>query len=95
MKWINMINENLQDNIPTLTDIIQAGDESMKNHFNASVFDDETKPSNEETETLANDELKETIDILIQQALADTLPAIETQLKETLSEQLLQKLKNH
>ena len=87
-----MISENHQDNIPTLTDIIQPGDESMRNHFDASVFDDETNSSNEETETLNNDELKETLDTLIQQAMAETLPAIEAQLKETLTEKILQKL---
>jgi len=61
-----MINDNYQDNIPTLTDIIQPGDESMKNHFDASVFDHDSKQSDDETETLNHDELKETIDTLIQ-----------------------------
>ncbi|MCW8853390.1 MAG: hypothetical protein OQK76_08735 [Gammaproteobacteria bacterium] len=87
-----MISENHQDNIPTLTDIIQPGDESMRNHFDASVFDDEINSSDEETELLNNDELKETLDTLIQQAMAETLPAIEAQLKETLTEKILQKL---
>ncbi|MCW9005753.1 MAG: hypothetical protein OQK70_10845 [Gammaproteobacteria bacterium] len=87
-----MISENHQDNIPTLTDIIQPGDESMRNHFDASVFDDEINSSDEETELLNNDELKETLDTLIQQAMAETLPAIEAQLKETLTKKILQKL---
>ena len=90
-----MINENHQHNIPTLTDIIQPGDESMKNHFDASVFDHETMTSIDKAETPSNDELKETIDTLIAQAMAESLPAIEAQLKETLSEQILQKLKKH
>ena len=87
-----MISDNHQDNIPTLTDIIQPGDESMKNHFDASVFDDEINSSDEETESLNNDDLKETLDTLIQQAMAETLPAIEARLKETLTEKILQKL---
>ena len=87
-----MISDNHQDNIPTLTDIIQPGDESMRNHFDASVFDDEINSSDEETESLNNDELKETLDTLIQQAMAETLPAIEARLKETLTEKILQKL---
>ena len=90
-----MINENHQDNIPTLTDIIQPGDESMKNHFDASTFDQPDNALDDDTETLTNDELKETIDTLVAQAMAETLPAIEAQLKETLSEQILQKLSNN
>ena len=90
-----MMNENYQDNIPTLTDIIQPGDESMKNHFDASAFDQPDNALDDDTETLSNDELKETLDTLIAQAMADTLPAIEAQLKETLSEQILKKLKKH
>ena len=91
-----MMNEIDESNIPTLTEIIQLGDASMKNHFDATVFDHDTSETDKdheiETETLTTEQLKDTIDNLIQQAMDDTLPAIEAQLKEKLTEQILLKL---
>ena len=38
------MNKNkLDDNIPTLTQIIKTGDESMRNHFDASYFDSDVE----------------------------------------------------
>jgi len=41
----------LNDNIPTLTQIIQSGDESMRNHFDASYFDNENELNTDSTQT--------------------------------------------
>lgn len=76
-----------QDDIPTLTDIIQPGDESMKNHFDARYFD-----VTEDDKSPVTEELKETIELLIQEALNETLPSIEEQLKTQLTEKVLEKL---
>ena len=48
------------DNIPTLTQIIHPGDESMRNHFDASFFDnDETLKTNDAQTDVADYELIE------------------------------------
>jgi hypothetical protein len=80
-----------QDNIPTLTDIIQPGDASMKDHFDARYFDKNRTPA-EIGEPPLPEELKEILELLIQEALNETLPAIEEQLKTQLTEKVLQKL---
>ena len=131
------------ENIPTLTDIVSAGDESMKNHFDASYFDEpekrdepevnmdtqaEENPVIEDPFTISSDldtgelevleenmpsiepevavepehsfktikldseELHSTIEALIDDALKKTLPAIEDQLKQQLSETIIDKL---
>jgi len=41
----------LNDNIPTLTQVIQSGDESMRNHFDASYFDNDKELYTDNTET--------------------------------------------
>ncbi len=79
------------DNIPTLTDIVQAGDESMKNHFDASFFNESETDETLETDALS-DELKEKVESLIEQALEDTLPSIELQLKQQLTKKIIQEL---
>ena len=98
-----MMNPRHDDSqIPTLTDIIQPGDASMKNHFDSRYFDDdnglddETEPrkpsvSAEAAEQPA-DELRDTIEILVQQALDETMPVIEDQLRQQLTRKVLEKL---
>lgn len=87
-----MFSENNEDNIPTLTDIIQLGDKSMKNHFDASVFDEANEESDKNVEMLMNDELKETINQLVAEAVKETLPTIEAEFKQKLSAQIIEKL---
>lgn len=88
-----MAGENTDDNIPTLTDIIQLGDESMKNHFDASVFDAEEETEEiTETDMPVTDELKDTINELVAEAVKETLPTIEAEFKQKLSEQIIEKL---
>jgi hypothetical protein len=41
---------DVAENIPTLTDIVQAGDESMLNHFDAHQFDDAQIDNDENTQ---------------------------------------------
>ncbi|MCW9013202.1 MAG: hypothetical protein OQL06_05415 [Gammaproteobacteria bacterium] len=127
-----MNSQRFDDSIPTLTEIVAPGDDSMKNHFDASCLDDmddneilETDSIddailNEEfkidaaIETDAMDshsidipvrvdeqktgaaadisELHATIELLIDDALKETLPSIEQQLKQQLSETIIKKL---
>jgi len=162
-----MPTQELNEHIPTLTQIIQSGDASMENHFDASYFDNDNKDLginknhesqeeilvtdtdsaqeteqellensfdtqankdnecdnktnadeiNEESEDFtyisktdeeykgatstatANDlkikeyELKDTVDLLISEAVKEALPSIEKQLTEKLGKQLYQKL---
>ena len=159
-----MPTQELDENIPTLTQIIQPGDASMENHFDASYFDDDHKDldininaefqenilntdaysaqkteqthldstfdiciddeipeditdSNKIDEELENNaevnirdkeskdvtatannskikefELKDTIDLLISNAVKEALPSIEKQLTEELSKQIYQTL---
>ncbi len=79
-----MMNDSTNDDIPTLTDIIQPGDVAMKNHFDARYFD--TAEPEEKTPTA------EQLQDLIQEALDETLPLIEEQLRELLVQKVLDKL---
>ena len=76
------------DNIPTLTDVVQPGDDSMKNHFDAHYFDDSDAAESEEL----SDELKAKVESLIEQALEETLPSIEQQLKQQLTAKIIDEL---
>jgi len=85
------MNSTDQDHIPTLTDIIQPGDAAMKDHFDESLFGvDETPAADHESRV--SEALKQTIELLIQEALNETLPSIEAQLKTQLTEKVLEKL---
>jgi len=80
-----------QDHIPTLTDIIQPGDTAMKDHFDTRSFDvDETPAADHEGPV--SEALKQTIELLIQEALNEALPSIEAELKTQLTEKVLEKL---
>ena len=80
------------DNIPTLTDIIEIGDASMKNHFDASIFDHPADEVIDEEPEQISDELKETILNLVDEAVKETLPTIEEEFKRKLSAQIIDKL---
>ena len=85
------------ERIPTLTDIIQPGDESMKNHFDKTFFDDDHGlEDDEQLEALFEEkpaaDLHDTVALLIQEALNETLPSIEEQLKEQLTAKVMNKL---
>lgn len=128
--------DSSDDNIPTLTEIVATGDESMKSHFNGSFLDEITEetPAEDDIPELAVaedsledalsfqaeaesddidpaaieepviiepvddlrslniDELNETIKSLIDDALKETLPIIEQQLKQQLSDTIAEKL---
>ena len=47
-----MIPDSADDNIPTLTDVIVSGDESMKNHFDGHSLDEETETEATELEAV-------------------------------------------
>ena len=95
-----MNQQSSDDHIPTLTDIIQPGDESMKNHFDTAYFDDDNglddEGDDEQLEALFEDKpaenLHDTVALLIQEALNETLPSIEEQLKEQLTAKVMNKL---
>ena len=86
-----MSNNKFNDNIPTLTKIIQPGDESMRNHFDASYFDDDKlkiddtqideldEKSNEKQEPFISDNIEqhEAIENLAEDSeqRIDTLPS--------------------
>lgn len=91
------MNHPQDDNIPTLTDIIQIGDESMKNHFDARYFDDENGIDEQSVTHLPpadHEALRETVESLIQEALDETLPVIENQLRDQLIQKVLTKLQH-
>ncbi|MDH5767081.1 MAG: hypothetical protein OEZ38_13795 [Gammaproteobacteria bacterium] len=116
------MNQNNDINIPTLTDIIQAGDASMKDFFAEpeadeeleaipgteedikiadafeQVTEDETisehlaEADNTQTDIIITDELKDTINSLVSDALKETMPVIEASFKRKLSRQIIDKL---
>lgn len=80
------------DSIPTLTDIIKPGDASMKNHFDPRYFDEDDRQITPD-ETGAEDELIEIIEVQVQEALNESLPALEERLKGELTRRVLEKLR--
>ena len=94
-----MHTDSSDDQIPTLTDIIHPGDESMKNHFDGSYFDlqeEDEKAAAEMAEQYGSDEedLKTTVACLIQDTLNETLPEIEERLKAELLDTVMKKLES-
>jgi hypothetical protein len=82
------MNNSTDDDIPTLTDVIQSGDAGMKNHFDAHFFDPAEQLADREHEAFEPEQLRD----LIQEALDETLPVIEEQLREQLTQKVLEKL---
>ena len=93
-----MTHKTDHDRIPTLTDIVQAGDPSMKNHFDTAYFDEPEQPQlatdeqGDSEDPALSEELRESITLLIQDALNEAMPVIEDQLKQQLTEKVLEKL---
>lgn len=83
----------IEPDIPTLTDIIEVGDDAMKNHFDGHAFDDGDE-DHDRPEPLApvSEALRETVELMVQDALNEQLPVIEEQLKQQLTERILEKL---
>ena len=79
--------------IPTLTDMIQAGDPDMKNHFDAHMFDDVDGEHDRPAPLSAiSDDMRETVELLVQDVLNEQLATIEEQLKQQLTRSVLDKL---
>ena len=114
------MNQNNDINIPTLTDIIQAGDASMKDFFaepekeleaipeaeedikiadafeqvteDKTITEHQADADNTQTDIIVTDELKDTINSLVSDALKETMPVIEASFKRKLSRQIIDKL---
>lgn len=83
---------DIKDRIPTLTDIIEAGDPEMENHFDGSYFEQTMSQASTNTKQAGIDELRERIETIVTDTLRDTLPMIEEQLKQQLTKKILQQL---
>lgn len=70
---------DLENNIPTLTNVVHKGDENMLNHFDAHQFNAKEDNSNEPAHTIENatefenTELNEIPSIKIEENIADEL----------------------
>ncbi len=85
---------HVKDRIPTLTDIIEAGDPDMENHFDGTYFE-QTMTQDETRNQQANmDDLREHIEAIVAETLRDTMPMIEEQLKQQLTKKILQQLED-
>ena len=71
------------ERIPTLTNIVKVGDQSMENHFDGHLLDELQKSDEPDTATVELDQ--NTIDELINDVVNTTLPIIERQLRNQLS----------
>ncbi len=85
---------NVKDRIPTLTDIIEAGDPEMENHFDGSYFEQTMTQEISRNKQADLNELREHIEAIVAETLRDTLPMIEEQLKQQLTKKILQQLDN-
>ena len=85
---------NTKDRIPTLTDIIEAGDPEMENHFDGSYFEQTINQESTSKKQVDMDELRERIETIITETLQDNLPIIEEQLKQQLTKKILQQLED-
>ncbi len=85
---------NVKDRIPTLTDIIEAGDPEMENHFDGSYFEQTMTQEISRNKQADLNELREHIEAIVAETLRDTLPMIEKQLKQQLTKKILQQLDN-
>ncbi|TNF33909.1 MAG: hypothetical protein EP315_07870 [Gammaproteobacteria bacterium] len=76
--------------IPTLTDIIEAGEDDMLHHFDTGAFADmQTVPR---YQTLDENELRNIIESLVDEVVDDMMPSIKQQLKQQISDKLLAEL---
>lgn len=80
------------ERIPTLTNIVKVGDQSMENHFDGH-FLDEIQES-DEPDTAAVKLNQNTIDDLINDVVHTTMPIIERQLRNQLTGILKKYTKN-
>ena len=71
------------ERIPTLTNIVKVGDQSMENHFDGHLLDELQKNDEPDTATVELDQ--NTIDELINDVVNTTLPIIERQLRNQLT----------
>ena len=71
------------ERIPTLTNIVKVGDQSMENHFDGHLLDELQKSDEPDTATVELDQ--NTIDELINDVVNTTLPIIERQLRNQLT----------
>ncbi|HEY9052017.1 MAG TPA: hypothetical protein VIQ03_10770 [Gammaproteobacteria bacterium] len=76
--------------IPTLTDIIEPGEDDMLHHFDTGAFADmQDMPR---YQVLDENELRNTIELLVDEVVDDMMPAIKQKLKQQLGEKLLSEL---
>lgn len=76
--------------IPTLTDIIEPGEDDMLHHFDTGAFSDmQDMPR---YQMLDENELRNTIELLVDEVVDDMMPSIKQKLKQQLGEKLLAEL---
>lgn len=76
--------------IPTLTDIIEPGDDDMLHHFDTHAF--AQAQDMPRYQMLDENELRNTIEMLVDEVVDDLIPTIKQQLKQELGEKLLAEL---
>ena len=75
-----MNNSKDSDRIPTLTEIVETGDASMKNHFDGMFVDDQRDQEHPKIKLDAQD-----IDEIINEVINSVMPAIERQCRNQLA----------
>lgn len=85
---------DVKDRIPTLTDIIEAGDPAMENHFDGAYFEQTIAQDSTPDHKPNKDELRNRIEAIVAETLRDSMPVIEEQLKQQLTDKILQQLNN-
>lgn len=81
------------ERIPTLTNIVKVGDQSMENQFDGRLLDELQESDEPDTATVELDQ--NTIDELINDVVNTTLPIIERQLRNQLTGILKKYTKNN
>lgn len=76
--------------IPTLTDIIEPGDDDMVHHFDTHAFAE--MKDMPRYQVLDENELRNTIEMLVDEVVDDMMPSFKQKLKQQLGEKLLQEL---
>lgn len=76
--------------IPTLTDIVEPGEDDMLHHFDTGAFADMQHMPR--YQMLDEHELRNTIELLVDEVVDDLVPSIKQKLKQQLGEKLLAEL---
>lgn len=77
------MNNKSPERIPTLTNVVKTGDQSMENHFDGQIIDELQQEDAPDTSAAELD--PQTINDLINEVIHTSMPIIERQLRNQLS----------